>query len=324
MLAPGAATVGALFGLNYHIWGNNAVMLDDWWNGRSIDPGATPWSAEYWQGAAASAGIGAGIGVAWAGGSAGLPSWAMTTGVVGLSGCGVYTEGGAALDQFRQGNPFQGALHTVNAGLSAYGGYAGTRAVQRAAALERRGGMGVNKLAPNSAAAKIANRSMTKAEWQAYYRQVRSTGGTFEVPPSKLASGSFLEFSRRAMARQFLVESGWHGRRIDTALSGIDFSKPVSVVTIPKGAAVEQWVKAGKVGKWFSPLGQAPELSGISRGMRTPLGFNAVGDVRALRSTALPITDTWTLGKKYPIVTPGGGTQYLVPNHQGLVPYWGY
>jgi hypothetical protein len=94
---------------------------------------------------------------------------------------------------------------------------------------------------------------------------------------------------------------------------------------VPLFPVLEQWVKAGRVGNWFNPLGQAPELGGISRGMRLPMGFHAVQDISVLRSTALPIFDTWTLGRNYRIFTPGGGVQYLIPDHHGmLVLVWGY
>ena len=46
-----------------------------------------------------------------------------------------------------------------------------------------------------------------------------------------------------------------------------------TIETIPQGAYVEQWVKGGRIGNYFAPVGQAPEAGGIARAMRTPIAF---------------------------------------------------
>ena len=104
---PETVAVGGLFGLNYHIWATTAVM-----RGRRLGTGVAPIPchaltstgrvASYWRGrrprlasAQGSASRSPGLAVV-------LPSWAATTGVVGLAGYGVYTEGLAAVRPIEQ------------------------------------------------------------------------------------------------------------------------------------------------------------------------------------------------------------------------------
>ncbi len=206
-----------------------------------------------------------------------------------------FAAGGAGIGYGVYGTP-EGALLGANFGMmgggiagSAYGRYAGARAPTTSPVRQR-------------VLANIAdNRKAVAATEQGYLR-----------------------FDRQVTARQFYGGAGFGEGRIQSHLQGIDFSKPVTLQTIPEGAYVEQWVKGGRVGNYFGPLGQAPEMSGISRGMRTPIGFRANQDVSVLRSHASPITDTWTLGPDYPINTPGGGIQYFTPNRNAFDAVFGW
>lgn len=121
---------------------------------------------------------------------------------------------------------------------------------------------------------------------------------------------------RRQLAEGFYKKAGWPQARIDSHLDGIDFSKPVSVVTIPKGTKVVQYQVPGKqAGNYFAPPGTPATQLGINPTGRVPKTFTATQDVQALRSTASAPLDTWS-GK--PFQTQGGGTQYFVPNPGGF------
>ncbi len=233
------------------------------------------------------------------------------------------------------GGAFVGGVYSYAAGNNAgqvtrdaaIGGLvgAGINTVFYAGAMAVRGGM---TWARNGAAsdlagieAKIASRTATRAEWQLYSRQLRMAGETAEFS----GNGSFLQFDRRVIARQFLSDKGFSSAAIERYhLSGIDFSMPVSVETIPQGAWVEQWVKGGRIGNYFAPVGQAPEASGIARYMRTPIGFQATEDVQVLKCYAARITDTWTLGPQYPFQLPGRGVQYITNTPNIFNPVFGW
>jgi RHS repeat-associated protein len=108
-----------LIGLNLWVWGNNAVMADAIVHDQPINPSNTPYSADYWKGAAVCTTVGASLPLA----PYVLPTGAVTAGAVGLGGYGLYKEGPAAWQSYRRGNYFQAAYHTANVALIGYGGY---------------------------------------------------------------------------------------------------------------------------------------------------------------------------------------------------------
>jgi hypothetical protein len=116
-----------------------------------------------------------------------------------------------------------------------------------------------------------------------------------------------------------------HRHRCSAVLDGggIDFSRSVTVRTFDTGTQVQQLVKAGRIGDWFGPLGQSANSSGLAAGMREPWAFQASQNVRVLESYAAPVVDTWTLGKNYPVVTSGGGIQWIPSNKNLFSPIQG-
>ena len=116
-----------LIGLNLWVWGNNAVMADAVVQDQPINPSNTPYSADYWKGAAMCTTVGAALPLVPYAASYVLPAWAatgvVTTGGVALGGYGLYKEGSAAWQSYRQGNYFQAAYHTANVALIGYVGY---------------------------------------------------------------------------------------------------------------------------------------------------------------------------------------------------------
>lgn len=106
-----------------------------------------------------------------------------------------------------------------------------------------------------------------------------------------------------------------------SCLSGIDFSKPVTVVKLKKSVYV-QYVQQHK-GVWFTDTGLTPDAVGLAGGKRIRKLFVPVGVVHALKSTARSIKDYWTVDRLFQSVSPasrgklgqmtrGGGAQYIV------------
>jgi hypothetical protein len=138
-------------------------------------------------------------------------------------------------------------------------------------------------------------------------------------------SSNFLAFGRRATAREFLVGEGYSSGKVNAILNGggNDFSQPVIVRTFGAGTQVQQLVKAGNIGDWFGPIGQSADASGVAAGLREPWAFEASQNVRVLESRAAPVVDRWTLGENYPVVTRGGGIQWIPSNKNLFIPIQG-
>jgi hypothetical protein len=131
-----------------------------------------------------------------------------------------------------------------------------------------------------------------------------------EVEKRVITAGEFLEKTARLREQEAC-----------SYLTGIDFSKPVSVVRLPKSVYV-QYVQQHK-GHWFTDTGLTADAVGLAEGRRKRKLFVPVGVVHALRSTARSIKDTWTADRLFQSVSPkdrgkmgqmtrGGGTQYIV------------
>ena len=154
--------------------------------------------------------------------------------------------------------------------------------------------------------------------------RARVLGNTAESQAAR-ESSNFLAFGRRATAREFLVGEGYSSAKVNAILNGggIDFSQPVIVRTFGAGTQVQQLVKAGSIGDWFGPIGQSADASGVAAGLREPWAFEASQNVRVLESRAAPVVDRWTLGENYPVVTRGGGIQWIPSNKNLFVPIQG-
>ena len=129
--------------------------------------------------------------------------------------------------------------------------------------------------------------------------------------------------ARQALARNYYEAQGWPPARIDQHVSGIDFSRPVRPVTLPANSELSQWqTPGGRQGNYFAPANESPDRLGISPNAadasgnvisRTQTQYLSSEQTGALRSTAAPVNDTWSIpGQTVP--TSGGGTQYFVPD----------
>ena len=129
--------------------------------------------------------------------------------------------------------------------------------------------------------------------------------------------------ARQSIAQDFYAKQGWPQGRIDGHLQGIDFTKPVRTTTIPEGTQLSQWQTPGRsLGNYFAPASETPTRLGIAPDAQVPgvgvvpkqqVSYQASGPVSALRSTAAPVEDTWSVPGT-PIQTTGGGRQYFVPD----------
>ena len=144
-------------------------------------------------------------------------------------------------------------------------------------------------------------------------RWVKAAGQTGKPQPvvdQVVIAGEFLERTAR------MSESD-----ACSCLTGIDFSKPVSVVRLPSSTYVQY--EQQHRGVWFTDTGLTPDLIGLADGQRVRKLFTPIGVVHALQSTARSIKDTWTADRLFQSLSPtargklgqmtrGGGTQYVV------------
>jgi RHS repeat-associated protein len=120
--------------------------------------------------------------------------------------------------------------------------------------------------------------------------------------------------ARRAVAQQFYASAGWNSQRIANHLEGIDFTRPVDVITIPKGTqVVEYQIPGAPMGNYFAPIGTSANTLGIYTSGRFARAFTATEDTTVLRSTAASARNTWEV-PGWTIDTPGEGIQYFAPN----------
>jgi hypothetical protein len=128
--------------------------------------------------------------------------------------------------------------------------------------------------------------------------------------------------ARQATARSFYESAGWSDARISSHLAGIDFSRPVDVISLSGGEALVQHMAPGsRVGNYFAPAGTSASMLGINPAGRVSVSFSPNTRVPVLRSTAAPIVDTWTVPQA-PFNASGGGVQYFTqnPNHFRRIP----
>jgi hypothetical protein len=144
-------------------------------------------------------------------------------------------------------------------------------------------------------------------------RWVKAAGQTGKPQPvvdRVVIAGEFLEKTARMNERDAC-----------SCLTGIDFSKPVSVVRLPNSVYVQY--EQQHRGVWFTDTGLTADLIGLADGRRVRKLFTPMGVVHALKSTAGSIKDTWTADRLFQSLSPaargklgqmtrGGGTQYLV------------
>lgn len=131
-------------------------------------------------------------------------------------------------------------------------------------------------------------------------------------------------------ATKFYEKAGMPKEKIPDHVRGIDLDKDVRVETIHGNKTLHQFqVPGNPQGTYYTPnAGTQPTNLGIN-----PNGLDAAGNVvpkqstpyvpsgpvQVLRSTAAPVTDTWSVkGQSYS--TQGGATQFYIPPNSGIVP----
>jgi hypothetical protein len=113
---------------------------------------------------------------------------------------------------------------------------------------------------------------------------------------------------------------GRTGNRV-LGLAGIDFDKPVEIVTLPKGTRVEQWqAPGGPQGNYYAAPGTPAERLGIAPSALDQASGKIVDkvsttyvtnrEVEVLKSTAAAVKDTWSIPGQV-IATEGKGVQML-------------
>jgi uncharacterized Zn-binding protein involved in type VI secretion len=147
-----------------------------------------------------------------------------------------------------------------------------------------------------------------------------------------VASPAAILATRRRLAENFYLKSGTPQSKIDGHLAGIDFTKSVDVVTVEKGALLNQYqVPGAPQGSYYSPLsnGSSPSSLGIS-GQSTdrvtgtiidklPKPYEVTDPVEMLRSSAAPILDTWSIPGTAS-QTEGGSIQLFSSSKNSFTP----
>jgi hypothetical protein len=105
-------------------------------------------------------------------------------------------------------------------------------------------------------------------------------------------------------------------------MSGIDFSQPVDVVTLPAGSQVVQYqIPGNPIGGYFAPVGTPAEAIGISSEGREPIIYVTTEDISVLRSTAADTSGNLNLPES--ARGTGGGIQYFTNNRNVFQPFGG-
>ncbi|CAM3830845.1 polymorphic toxin type 46 domain-containing protein [Rheinheimera salexigens] len=126
--------------------------------------------------------------------------------------------------------------------------------------------------------------------------------------------------AREKVAKDFLEKNGFTESQIANAIGdekagiegGIDFTRPVEVISFPPPEEMSQYVKShGFPGNWFDPLStQTPNQLGLSGEGRKATSFK-VPKSQGLQSHSKPIIDNWT-NPSNPVNTSGGGIQLFI------------
>ena len=132
---------------------------------------------------------------------------------------------------------------------------------------------------------------------------------TTEEPAGESAEARLIA-QRRQTAKDFYKRMGWSDEKIDSHMQGIDFSKPVDVVTLtPEDSLVQYQVPGRPTGNYFAPEGTSPESIGVDPTGRVAQTFSPTQNVEVLQSTAADTSGNLSLPAN--ARGAGGGTQYF-------------
>jgi len=126
---------------------------------------------------------------------------------------------------------------------------------------------------------------------------------------------------RKKVAFDFYKDQGFSNSDAALHIQGIDFNEPLTVVELKPGQIFQQWqLPITSQGNYYSELRVNPPSLGISpfaldrnTGVvvdKLPQVYKVSRPVKALKSTARSIIDTWS-NPKEPFEAPGGATQYM-------------
>jgi hypothetical protein len=122
-------------------------------------------------------------------------------------------------------------------------------------------------------------------------------------------------YERQNLAHNFYKANGVKEADIASHLRGIDFTKPVDIITVPKGTDLVQFGFPGdRMGRYFARPGASPSRLGIYPKGRVESLVRTLDDLPALQSTAADVIDDWSI-KGLPINVRGGETQIFIPKY---------
>jgi Bacterial toxin 46 len=143
-----------------------------------------------------------------------------------------------------------------------------------------------------------------------YLGQKLSGGKTATAPSSQAQAAKVVEGQRIATAMKYYESTGYRWSVAKDHLNGIDFTKEVSVKTIPKGTVVYQYVGPNGQGNYYTSARSAtPNQLGVSGAGRELKSFRVTKNVEVLSSRSKAIEDTWSGSTA--VKTEGGAPQYF-------------
>lgn len=118
-------------------------------------------------------------------------------------------------------------------------------------------------------------------------------------------------FERKEVAQSFYRNAGFSDDKIADHIRGIDFTKPVEVVVIPRGTEVIQYqIPGAPLGNYFAYPGTPGSTLGFYTSGREVSTLISKQEIRVLQSTAADTVDDWSMREHgWEIDTPGGGIQ---------------
>jgi len=139
-------------------------------------------------------------------------------------------------------------------------------------------------------------------------------GATLAARSSHIGASPTAE--RQAIAQSFYRKAGFKESSIADHVRGIDFNRPVDIVTLPKGTELIQYqIPGAPIGNYFALPGTPGNQLGFYTSGRQATTFVATEDMLVLRSTAASTVDDWSMkAHGWKIDTPGGGLQFFSPS----------
>ena len=138
--------------------------------------------------------------------------------------------------------------------------------------------------------------------------------------PSTPLNSPETEILGRLTAYSYYQSTGMSADRIASHMAGIDFTRPVSIGTIPQGSQVVQYQAPGRpMGSYFAPVGTPATALGIDSTSRVAATYVTTREVSVLVSTAANTAGNLNVPSQ--ARGQGGGTQFFTRDISSFSPF---